>query len=344
MSTDLDDRLRGLFTEVADATPVNTPSRFQPDRVPYADSALDRPHRARRLVVAGVAAVVVVIVGLVVLLQRDDTAKVSTASVPSTDPVLWVPSEASGTITEYYEADEAPMSQGAVRAPDGTLFGISLLSNSGFPVTAGEERQIGGNTVRSSTEPSAPDVVSRVISFGCSNLVVVSTGEDPWSTDAIALLQGIALVAGTVRLELPSGWTSLGGAASRHQFATSFDVRVDGGTQTVSMWQMPNAPVGFYLTGGVSNLQPVDIGGAQGWTIESAGSPDYRTLVAERDGTAFSIAGPVPASLLIEIEQALVRAPRADWTAHDDPQSSNITAAPAPAGCEVPALEILSNP
>jgi hypothetical protein len=173
---------------------------------------------------------------------------------------------------------------------------------------------------------------------------VTTAGEDPWSSDAVALLQGVALVDGSVRLELPLGWTSLGEASAKHQFGTSFDVTVDGRRQTLVMWQMPNAPVGFYLRVGQGKPRPVDVGGRQGWTVDSATSPGYTTLIAERDGTALFIEGPVPASQLIDIAEGMVRAPQADWTSHKDPNMSNITAAPAPAGCQVPALEILSNP
>jgi hypothetical protein len=345
MSTDLDDRLRGLFTELAEATPVDTPSRFQPERRAYAEQVPERPHRATRLVLAGVAAVVVVIVGLVVILQRDETAKVSTSPIPSTDPVLWVPSATSGKITAYQQADEGPLEAGAVRAPDGTVFGIHLNVNSEDGVfVEGESRDIGGHTVRNLTlsTPTPLGVVYRRMSLGCSNLDVTSAGDDPWSADAIALLDGVAVLDGKVRLELPSGWTSFGAAPSRHQFGTSFDVTVDGVTQTIYMFQMPDAPVGFYLANLQTNPEPVDVGETQGWMAET---PDgYRRLVAERDGTSFFIAGTVPASKLVEIAKALVRAALADWTTHKDPGTSNETMAPAPAGCQVPSLEILSSP
>ena len=344
MSTDLDDRLRGLFSDLAEATPVATPSRFQPERIAYADRAPDRGRRAKRLVLAGVAAAVIVIVGLIGIYVRDDTAKVTTAAIPSTDPVLWVPDTSSGKITAYEQADPGPINQGAVRAPDGTVFDISLNANSGDAGTAGEERQIGGHTVRLATDASATGVVYRSIALGCSNLGVTSAEEDPWSSNAVALLQGVAVVDGTVRLALPLGWISLGAAPAGHQFGTSFDVTVDGRKQTLSMWQMPDAPVGFYLRVGQGKPQPVEVAGRQGWTFDSASSPGYTTLVAERDGTAFFIAGPVPASQLIEIAEGMVRAPQVDWTSHKDPNMSNATMAPAPAGCQLPALEILSNP
>ena len=108
--------------------------------------------------------------------------------------------------------------------------------------------------------------------------------------------------------------------------------------------QYPTGAEGFYLSVGQGKPQPVEVAGQQGWTFDSASSPGYTTLAAERDGTAFFIAGAVPISRLIEIAEGMVRAPQADWTSHKDPSMSNITAAPAPAGCQLPALEILSSP
>lgn len=82
----------------------------------------------------------------------------------------------------------------------------------------------------------------------------------------------------------------------------------------------------------------------QGWVIDGVTTVGYTTLVAERDGTAFFVGGLIPADQLIKITQAMGRAPRADWTVHQDPNITNITPAPAPPGCQLPALDIVAKP
>jgi hypothetical protein len=165
-----------------------------------------------------------------------------------------------------------------------------------------------------------------------------------WSTDAIALVNGLTGDDSSIRIELPPGWSSLGDAAAGHQFEISFDVTVNGTRQTLSMWQMPNAPAGFYMTAMESNPRPVQIDDFAGWISDGVTTPGYTDLIAERDGTAFFIGGAVPADQLIEITRTMVRAPQADWTIHQDPNITNITPAPAPPGCQLPTLDIVSMP
>ncbi len=353
MSTDLDTRLRELFTELADATPVETPARFHPEQLTTARVARDLRPRSKWLAVAGAAAAIVLIVGLVAIARHDDARNLSptnptttTRAIPGTDPVLWVPDTSLGsiTITGYNQASDAPMYGGAVRSPDGTVFGISVNPDYGDTTPTGEVRTIGGRTVRASTDGSAPGEVYRTTTIGCINVGLTTAGEDPWSTDAIALVNGLTDGSGSIRIVLPSGWSTLGYTAAGHQFEVSFDVIVNGRQQSLSMWQMPNAPAGFYLTAHESNPRSVQVGGVQGWVIDGVTTAGYTTLVAERDGTAFFVGGDIPEDQLIKITEAMVRAPQADWTAHQDPSITSITPAPPVPGCQLPALDIVANP
>jgi hypothetical protein len=353
MSTDLDTRLRELFTELADATPVETPTRFHPELIATAGMARDLTHRSKWLAVVGVAAAIALIVGLVAMVRHDDARNLSpsnptatTRAIPPTDPVLWAPDTSSGAITiaEYQQATSAPLHGGAVRSSDGTVFGISVNPDFGDTPTTGDERTIGGHTVRASTDGTAPGEVYRTTTIGCINVGLTTAGEDTWSDDALALLNGLTASDGSIRIELPPGWSTLGQAVAGRQFEVSFDVTVNGRQQTVSMWQMPSAPAGFYLTAMESNPRAVQIGGAQGWVVDGVTTAGYTTLVAERDGTAFVVGGLIPVDQLIKITRAMVRAPQSDWTAHQDRSVTNITPAPAPPGCQLPALDIVAKP
>lgn len=233
---------------------------------------------------------------------------------------------------------------GAVRSPDGTVFGISVNPDYGDTPPTGDVRTIGGRTVTASTDSSAPAEVYRTTTIGCINVGLTTNGEDPWSDDSVALFNDMTDGNGSIRIELPSGWSTLGHATAGHQFEVSFDVTVNGIRQALSMWQMPSASAGFYLTAMESNPRAVQIGDVQGWVLDGVTTSGFTTLVAERDGTAFFVGGLIPADQLIKIAQSMVRAPQSDWTAHQDPSITNITPAPSPPGCQLPALDIVAKP
>lgn len=354
MTTELDTRLRELFTELADGTPVEAPSRFRPEELAAIRGADDPAPRSRWVIVAGLAAATLLLVGLVVI-GRGDHDKVlgpsgpstTTRQIPATDPVLWLPDTSSGSVhaTEHQQADAAIAYGAAVVSPDGTVFGINVNLDYGNATRVGtDERIVGGFTVKAFVDGSSPGEIYRSITAECINVGINSAGEDKWSNDAINLIDSLTMNGTSIQFNLPTGWSTLGHSASRPQFETTFDVEVNGASQTLSMWQMPNAPVGFYLTAEESNPKAIQVGGMTAWISEGVTTPGYTTLVAERDGTAFSISGRVPTDQLIAIAREMVRAPQTEWTAPVDPNVTRITPAPAPAGCQLPGFDIVPNP
>jgi hypothetical protein len=259
-----------------------------------------------------------------------------------------LPDTSSGSlhITEHQQADAASAYGAAVVSPGGTVFGISVNPDDGNATTVGaDERVVAGYIVRAVVDGSSPGEIYRSIRTPtCINVSINSAGEDKWSNDAISLIGSLTMNGTGIQFNLPTGWSTLGHSASQPQFETTFEVEVNGASQTLSMWQMPNAPVGFYLTAEESNPKAIQVGEMTAWIGEGVTTPGYTKLVAERDGTAFSLSGRVPADQLIAIANQMVRAPQAEWTAHVDPNVTRITPAPAPAGCQLPSFEIVANP
>ncbi|HRE01660.1 MAG TPA: hypothetical protein PLV68_10195 [Ilumatobacteraceae bacterium] len=358
---DLEARLRSHFDAVAADTQVTVPARFQTEPMLRLLGA-QPPVESRRPVrwIAAAAAVAVAGGGLTVALwsggsstdtggsAATDAALIGPAGtlgpVLVTDPVLWMPdgSRSEIRITQLYEALTAPVATGAVIAPDGTVYSLLVTSiPSTDPIVSGasETHVVGGRTVTVRTETGLAGYTTRQFEQGCVTVSVSNGGgADGWGPDVEAVLGAITLEGAATSLSLPIGWASLGAAETGHQYAVEFDVRLGGATRSVSMWQMPDASVGFYL--GMLAGSPVQLDPAA-WAVDAdPGEGLSGPVVVERDGTAFYLAGAATATELRQIADSFVRAPLSAWTTARRDDVTAITTAGAAPGCAAPTLTI----
>ncbi|MEO6492952.1 MAG: hypothetical protein ABIP99_08975 [Ilumatobacteraceae bacterium] len=248
---------------------------------------------------------------------------------------------ASVQITGYTSWEPAADTTGAVVAPNGRVFGISL--NAYYPDTTadGEFRRIGGYDVRATTDGTAPAEVYRLIHEGCLSFNIITAGEDSWSDNTTALINGLTLDPTRAELKLPPGWTSLGSSALKAQYGLDIEVTAGGATTPISLFQMPGAPIGTYLQGMESPPQPVALGDGTAWVIHGVTTADFTQIVGERNGTAFRLSGLATSAQLLDLAMSMIQAPVSDWKTHSDSNVALGTAQPPPTGCVVPSLNLV---
>lgn len=353
MTADLQDRLRDLFREQANATQVNPPARFNDDPIHV---ELDhRPgQRSRHVVALAAAAILIATVGAISFSVGHDGRTQSGPSattdhpteVPTTDPVLWVPLlDGVGSRVTSRTMAKSSASSGALLSPSGSVFSINVNASNGDEAKApyDSEQIINGRTVRALADKSSTGVVYRTIYLDCLNFGATTAGIEAWTDAATALLNAVTINGPSVSITPPEGWSSLGAANGPQQYGTVFDAAVNGRTEQVGMWQAPDAPVGFYLHG---ETPPTKLASATGelWSSPSTTTPGISTIIGERDGTAFFLSGKVPEAQLAQIAQSMIRAPLADWTQQPQDKITAVTASTTPANCSVPTLTIHPSP
>ena len=359
MTTDLEDQLRAYFGELAVSTPVEQPVSFAP-RLTHVQVLSSHSARPRQLaLVSSITLVVLAVAAFAVLQKRDPTpsgiGSTTPAPVDSTTPsttpepvgvdgaVLWAPSTSSAVrIVGYTSWEAAAGSTGAVVAPDGRVFGLTL--NAYYPDTPaeGELRHVGGFDVRAIADATAPAEVYRLIHDGCLSFGIITAGEDPWSDNTTALINGLTLDPTDAQLKLPTGWTSLGSSALMAQYGLDIAVTAGGTTNTISLFQMPGAPAGAYLQGMESPPQPVALdGGGTVWVIHGVTTDGFNEIVGERNGTAFRLMGVATSAQLLDLAATMTQAPSSDWTTHRDTNVTPGTAQPPPPECVVPTLTVV---
>lgn len=351
MTTDLEDQLRTYFGELADSTPVEQPVSFAPllTQVQVLSSHSARPRHLA--LVSSIALVVLAVAAFAVLQSRDPGPSEIGSATPSTTPepvdvegsVLWAPSASSAVrIVGYTTWDPAAGSAGAVVAPDGRVFGLTL--NAYYPGTPaeGELLHVGRYDVRALADATAPAEVYRLIHEGCLSFGIVTAGEDPWSDNTTALINGLTLNPTNAQLKLPTGWTSLGSSALMAQYGLDIEVSAGDTTNTISLFQMPGAPAGAYLQGMESPPQPVVLDGVGTvWVIHGVTTDGFTEIVGERDGTAFRLMGVATSAQLLDLASTMIQAPSSDWATHRDANVTPGTAQPPPPDCVVPNLTVV---
>lgn len=358
MTIDLEQQLRAYFGELADSAPIEPPQSFDPS-VTHVEVSSPPTTRPRQLaLVSSIALVVLAVAAFAVLQNRDQkpsgigstTPAPVDSSTPLTSrepvgvdgPALWAPpASASVQITGYTSWEPAADTTGAVVAPNGRVFGISL--NAYYPDTTadGELRRIGRYDVRAITDGTAPAEGYRLIHDGCLSFNIITAGEDSWSDNTTALINGLTLDPARAELKLPPGWTSLGSAALKAQYGLDIAVTAGGTTTTISLFQMPGAPIGAYLQGMESPPQLVALGDGTAWVIHGVTTDGFTEIVGERNGTAFRLSGLATSAQLLGLATSMIQAPVSDWKTHSDSNVTPGTAQPPPPGCVVPRLNLV---
>ncbi len=348
MNTHTEDQLRDHFRDVAEAMNVTTPDRFNLVQ-PTAVTVGPRTRPARRVLAPaaiGVAAVAICVVGLIAIRGNDNGTRVNSTdqgfvtTVPPAGPALFTPSDSdkySVTTRQVFEPDSSWT--GAASTPDGRVFGFSLGEYSGDELPSDETREIGKLTVTASTDGTAPDEIYRTVRTGCIALTVATASEPAFSDDTIRIFGSLKLADAAVNIELPSGWTNLGASLHGAQYVSQLGL-AGHTTETLTLMQMPNAPIGVYLATAETAPEPVDVRGDRAWIIRSTTTAGFTTLVGERDGTAFRLDGLATPDQLVAIAETFVRASATDWTGTATPDVQPPATQPPPPACVVPALAL----
>lgn len=336
----LEEELPRLFGELADDHVVGPPPVLGAElRVEHPPQ--QRPLLVLGL--AAAACVAVVVGGLVVLSGRnaDDpvvdqpTDPRPAATVPPDEPpttgdldtvVLLAPPADSGmnvregSVQVWGSSAEV---SGAVVAPDGTVFTIAVspVPSRWLPDTADWESipverraldTVAGREVAASIDGSAPDQIYRAVHDDCWNINITTADAPMWSPDFATLVEAMSTNAGIERdegpaviIDVPDGWTSLGGGAVPAGLDMGFVVEVDGVAHDVSLTQRPDAPVGVMVYG-ESNPVPFDHDGRQWWAIDVVTTPSWNTVVGETELGAFRITSDLSTDQLVAIVDELV--------------------------------------
>lgn len=336
----LDDELPDLFHELAEAHPVGPPPELSDDVFVRATStSTSSPGRSPVLVgLAAAACVALVVGGLAFLSGRDanptvsDQPAVTTSTVapestpPTTSPlpnaagvaaVLAPPAQSSIRLISAQHWGKGGIASGAVVAPDGTVFGITVGTGpTWLPVTdewetIPSERRgldtIAGRDVAAMVDASAPGQIYRTVRDACWSIELVTADAPMWSDDVTTLISAITpnrdvqpVDDPAVTVEVPDGWTSLGAGRFLESWTIELQVDIDGTTHDVHLAQRPNAPVGVLLYG-ESNPTPFDHDGQQWWSVDTVTTPGRTSVIGNAGLGAFRIDSDLPAEKLVDI-------------------------------------------
>lgn len=334
----LEDELPDLFHELAEAHPVGPrPDLFEDVFVRMTSTS--PPRRSPVLVrLAAAACVALVVGGLVFLSGRDvepavsDQPAATTSTVapestpPTTSPrpnavgvatVLAPPAESSIRLISAQHWGSGGIASGAVVAPDGTVFSITVgagptwLPDTDQWETIPSERRgldtIAGRDVAAMVDASAPRQIYRTVRDACWSIELVTADAPMWSDDVTTLISAITpnrdVQPGdnpAVTVEVPNGWTSLGAGRFMESWTMDLQVDVDGTTHDVHLAQRPNAPVGVLLYG-ESNPTPFDHDGLQWWSVDTVTTPGQTSVIGDAGLGAFRIDSDLPADKLVDI-------------------------------------------
>jgi hypothetical protein len=345
VTTDLEVRVRSLFTKLADATPVEPDATFTPRRGVHVQLAPKQPIRSRLMIAVSMVLVLGAAAALVVRHAEGPSGEPtpSTSAPPSDSPSgLWLPQTIDGAlrIVGYAHHEGSPTAQGAVVAPDGTVFGLSANAPSASTAPPQERRRIGAFDVEAVADGTSPAEIYRSIIDDCVAVDITTADEEMWSADTVTLINGLTISGSTVHFDLPAGWTTLGANAWKVQYQATIESTTAGTTHELTLVQMPGATLGFYLDAMESPPKEVTVGGQRGWLIAGVTTPGYNTLVALRGSTPFSLAGEVPGDELVRIAESMTPADATAWTQQTNQQQPPATPASVAPSCARPTIQI----
>lgn len=287
--TPIEDQLAGLLDELATDHPVETPSW---------ESVCNRQAHStwqgtrRTMVAVAAIAAIVGLIGIAVALRLSPEPETGPAEVNRTisRPVLLVPSS-NGPIESATEPQLSPPfdgPRGAVSAPDGTIFSLSVAEATTLTEIPGEQVELAGFEAIVTTDGSAPTQIYRTVDLGCLSLTVTTADAPPLNPELSTLMESMTVEGNALRVNLPSGWTSHGAAGQVEQYFSTLRSDTGAGAAEYAMAQSPGTPIGFYLFGETAPVLLASDGEDQLWFVAAATTP-VNTLVGTRFGTAFTI-------------------------------------------------------
>ena len=348
----LEEELPRLFNELANDHTVGSPPQLD-----GGDVFKPSPPRSRMLVgLAAAASVAALVGGLVVLSSRDaepaasDQPSLSTSTLPATaTPPTGSPSgvtllapSSNGDVrlTSLQDWDRSGIATGAVVSPDGTVFSITvgagpswLPDSSDWDSIPGNQRgvdTVAGRDVAAVIDGTAPTQIYRTIRDDCWAIDITTADEPMWSDNVATLIGALttnrnadSTNEAAVTVEVPVGWTPLGGGRMPQSWTMTLDVDIDGVTHEVHLAQVPDAPVGVLLSG-ESNPVAFDHNGQQWWSVDIVTTPGMTTVIGDAGLGAFHITSDLSAEQLIAIVDTLTPTPTEQLAT--DPQGPTDTA------------------
>lgn len=333
----LEDELPGLLHELADAHTVGNPPGLDDDLI--GATPLQSPRRSRALIgLAAAACIALGVGGLVILSGRNTNPTVSDqptvtttlmppdSTPPTTSPlpntpgvavVLAPPADSDVRLLSVQDWNTSGGASGAVVAPDGTVFSIYVgpgptwLPDTADWETIPSERRgldtVDGRDVAAVVDESAPGQIYRTVRDDCWSIEIVTADIPMWSDDVTTLIEAItpnreveAVDEAAVTVDVPDGWTSLGGGRMMQSWTMELQVDIDGTPHDVHLAQRPNAPIGVLLSG-ESNPVPFDHNGQQWWAVDIVTTPGMTSVIGDAGLGVFHITSDLTAAQLVKI-------------------------------------------
>lgn len=257
---------------------------------------------------------------------------------------------ASGPVelVSAYDFDRAGSAAGAVLAPDGTVFSLVVSPRStwypelddwqAIPPERRDIRTLAGREVAAVVDGTAPTQIYRIVRDGCWTVEFMTADEAMWSDDVATLIDALRIAPSVsspdeapVTVVVPEGWVSLGGGRMSRSWVMELRVEVDGQMHAVHLAQVPNAPVGFLLSG-ESNPVSFDHDGRQWWAVDIVTTPGMTSVIGSAGLGAFHITSDLSADELVSIVDSLVATPVSQLDPQHDAVADTIVEADAASG------------
>ncbi len=307
LNDDFDVMLRNRLGQLAADTQTSTPGDFDPDAVPMTSLAM--PEARRWTLVAAAAIAVVGVGGVLAISDRPAPADLTPATAPgktaleSPSPTaaeepddrgletLLYPGTIGGAATATTIAAPGGRAAGSLISPTGNLFSVNMMENFWGSVPAElEQRTIGTISFAAGTEDglTAYTALNTCSMIGIGNR---SPAFQPWSAEATQLLEATDFAGSNASISVPAGWTSLGAGSLGVIYELHFDASATN--QEVTMWQMPDTPIGTLLSQfSRGSALETTIGGTPAWLLQGTDGDPYNYLAWDASGTAAMVGLP----------------------------------------------------
>lgn len=143
-----------------------------------------------------------------------------------------------------------------------------------------EVRTIADRQVAATVDATSPTQIYRDIRDDRWSIDIITADTPMWTDDLTALTpnRDVQSDNAAVTIDVPAGWTSLGDGRMQRSWTMDLRVDVDGAIHVVHLAQVPNAPVGFLLSG-ESNPTPFDHNGQTWWAVDIVTTPGITSII-----------------------------------------------------------------